>query len=61
MFLAPGADDYRIIALEIDDQSALRKHMNIFVNGNRVRDRIHLSDPVPVDGEIYVIQALSGG
>lgn len=45
----------------LDDQSALRKHMNIFVNGNRVRDRIHLSDPVPGNAEIYVIQALSGG
>jgi hypothetical protein len=45
----------------LDDQSALRKHMNIFVNGNRVLDRTHLSDPVPSDGEIYVIQALSGG
>ena len=45
----------------LDDQAALRKHMNIFVNGNRVRDRIHLSDPVPGDGEVYVIQALSGG
>ena len=45
----------------LDDQSGLRKHMNIFVNGNRVRDRVHLSDPVPGDGEVYVIQALSGG
>ena len=45
----------------LDDQSALRKHMNVFVDGNRVRDRIHLSDPVPDNGEVYVIQALSGG
>ena len=45
----------------LDDQSALRKHMNVFVDGNRVRDRIHLSDLVPANAEIYVIQALSGG
>lgn len=45
----------------LDDQSALRKHMNIFVDGNRVRDRVHLSDPVPANAEVYVIQALSGG
>ena len=45
----------------LDDQSALRKHMNIFVDGNRVKDRVHLSDPVPDGGEVYVIQALSGG
>ena len=45
----------------LDDQSALRKHMNIFVNGDRVRDRVRLSDPVPDNAEVYVIQALSGG
>jgi sulfur-carrier protein len=45
----------------LDDQSELRKHMNVFVDGNRVRDRVHLSDPVPADAEVYVIQALSGG
>jgi sulfur-carrier protein len=45
----------------LDDQSALRRHMNVFVDGNRIRDRIHLSDPVPANAEVYVIQALSGG
>jgi sulfur-carrier protein len=45
----------------LDDQSELRKHMNVFVDGNRVRDRVHLSDPVPAGAEVYVIQALSGG
>jgi len=45
----------------LDDQAALRKHMAIFVNGNQIKDRAKLSDPVPPDGEIYVLQALSGG
>jgi molybdopterin synthase sulfur carrier subunit len=45
----------------LDDQAALRKHMTIFVNGTRIRDRVHLSDGVPADGEVYVLQALSGG
>ena len=45
----------------LDDQAALRKHMAIFVDGNQVRDRIHLSDPVDDRSEVYVIQALSGG
>jgi molybdopterin converting factor small subunit len=45
----------------LDDQAALRKHMAIFVNGNQIRDRAKLSDPVPPNGEIYVLQALSGG
>ena len=45
----------------LDDQGALRKHMVIFVNGTCVRDRTGLTDPVPADGEVYVMQSLSGG
>ena len=45
----------------LDDQAALRKHMAIFVDGQRINDRVGLSDPVPPDGEVYVLQALSGG
>jgi hypothetical protein len=35
--------------------------MMVFVNGEQIHDRTGLSDPVPADGEVYVIQALSGG
>ena len=45
----------------LDDQMALRKHMAIFVNGRQIEDRIGLSDAVPDDAEVYVMQALSGG
>ena len=45
----------------LDELGALRKHMNVFVNGQMIRDRKNLSDPVPPDGEVYVMQALSGG
>lgn len=45
----------------LDDQGALRKHMVVFVDGEQVRDRDGLSDPVKADGQIYVMQALSGG
>jgi hypothetical protein len=45
----------------LDDQGRLRKHMAIFVDGSPIRDRVGLSDPVPEDSEIYVLQALSGG
>ena len=45
----------------LDDQGALRKHMVIFVAGQQIQDRIELSDPVPENGEIYIMQALSGG
>ena len=33
----------------LDDQSALRKHMTIFVDGQMIRDRARLSDPVHRD------------
>ncbi len=45
----------------LDDRGALRTHMTIFVNGTAIQDRKNLSDPVPVDGEVYIMQALSGG
>lgn len=45
----------------LDDQAALRKHMIIFVDGERIVDRTGLSDPVGEDSTIYVFQALSGG
>jgi sulfur-carrier protein len=45
----------------LDDLGALRHHMLVFVNGEQIRDRAGLSDPVPPDGEVYIIQALSGG
>lgn len=45
----------------LDEQGALRHHMVVFVNGRAIRDRSGLSDPVPVDAEVYVMQALSGG
>ena len=45
----------------LDDQAALRKHMNIFIDGEMIRDRVHLSDPVTDASSIYVFQALSGG
>jgi molybdopterin converting factor small subunit len=45
----------------LDDQGELRVHMVVFVNGEQVRDRRGLSDAVPENGEVYVMQALSGG
>ena len=46
----------------LDEQGTLRKHMVIFLNGDALKDRIRLSDPVTrQDSEIFVMQALSGG
>ncbi len=52
----PRARDY-----VLDDQGAVRRHMVVFVDGRQIRDRTQLTDPVPADGEVCVMQALSGG
>jgi hypothetical protein len=58
---AAFADNARARAYVLDDQSALRKHMVVFIDGKRIEDRVRLSDPVRENAEIYVLQALSGG
>ena len=45
----------------LDEQGHLRKHVVIFVDGARVRERETLSDPVATVREIHVLQALTGG
>jgi hypothetical protein len=45
----------------LDDQGRLRQHMAIFINGAQINDRDTLSDPVPPDAVIDLVQALSGG
>jgi molybdopterin converting factor small subunit len=45
----------------LDDQGAVRRHVNIFINGAAAADRVTLSDPLKPGDEIYVLQALSGG
>lgn len=45
----------------LDDQSALRRHMSVFLDGELIRDRARLSDEVGENSTVYVFQALSGG
>lgn len=51
----------RVRGYVLDEQGALRRHMVVFVNGRQITDRVSLTDPVPPDAEIYIMQALSGG
>ncbi len=55
------AHNPRLRTYVLDEQGALRRHMIIFVDGQQIADRTHLSDPVRAASEIYVMQALSGG
>jgi sulfur-carrier protein len=45
----------------LDDQSAVRQHVVVFLDGTAIRDRRTQSDPVTPSSEIFVMQALSGG
>jgi molybdopterin synthase sulfur carrier subunit len=45
----------------LDDQGALRQHVNLFIDNDWASDRRGLSDSVKPSSTIYVMQALSGG
>jgi len=45
----------------LDDQGNLRHHMAAFIDGRQIQDRAELSDPVPADAVVDLVQALSGG
>jgi molybdopterin synthase sulfur carrier subunit len=55
------ADNPQARGYVLDDQSGLRKHMAIFVDGRMIRDRARLTDAVSESSTVYVFQALSGG
>jgi len=55
------AENPKLRSYILDDQQGVRKHVMIFLDGEPINDRIHLSDPVSNTSEIYVMQALSGG
>ena len=58
---AAFATNERARGYVLDDQAALRKHMLIFIDGERIADRVQLSDAVKPNSQIYVMQSLSGG
>ena len=44
-----------------DERDRLRRHVNIFVDGEMIADRRQLSDPVKPSSHVLIMQALSGG
>jgi molybdopterin converting factor small subunit len=55
------ADNPQLKSYVLDDQSRLRRHVNVFINGRLARDRLALSDAIGAGDEVFVFQALSGG
>ncbi len=54
-------DNPRLRGYVVDEQGRLRQHVAVFVGGELIRDRVHLSDSVAAGQDIFVMQALSGG
>lgn len=42
----------------VDEQRRIRRHIRLFLNGEMLFDPDH---PLPADGELHIVQALSGG
>lgn len=55
------AENPRLRSYILDDQGRLRQHVYIYVNNERIADRVELSDPVGARDEVFVFQALTGG
>jgi hypothetical protein len=45
----------------VDETGRLRRHVNIFVGDEPIRDRERLSDAVADTARVFIMQALSGG
>jgi hypothetical protein len=49
-----------LAAYIVDDRGTLRRHVNIFIGEELIRDREQLQDAVGEDEQVYIFQALSG-
>lgn len=45
----------------VDENGQLRKHVNIFIGNDMIKDRLTLKDELTIKDELYVMQAISGG
>ena len=45
----------------VDETGRLRRHVNVFVGEEPIRDRARLSDVLSPHDQVFILQALSGG
>ena len=45
----------------LDELGTVRHHVALFVDNTALRDKSDLTQPLAPNGEVYVMQALSGG
>jgi molybdopterin synthase sulfur carrier subunit len=51
----------RLQGYVLDEQGHLRPNVVVFIDGQRSRDRVALTDVLRADSQVHVLQALSGG
>ncbi len=44
-----------------DERGRLRQHVNLYVESERVKDRVGLTDALLPHARVFIMQALSGG
>jgi sulfur-carrier protein len=45
----------------LDDQGAVRQHVNVFIDARAIADRSRLDVPLAPDAQVALFQALTGG
>ena len=56
------AEEYPALSRRLRDETgAIRRYVNIYVNGNEIRRLQGLSTPVSPGGEVLIIQSVAGG
>ncbi len=56
------AADHPVLDRRVRDETgALRRHVNVYVDGEEVRRLAGLGTPVPADAEVMVVQSVAGG
>jgi hypothetical protein len=55
------AEEPQVRGYVVDERGALRKHVCIFADGERLAHDAALSRRIAADTKLYVMQALSGG
>jgi hypothetical protein len=45
----------------VDETGRLRRHVNVFVGEEPIRDRARLGDVLTPDSKVFILQALTGG
>lgn len=58
---ALAADHPLLVRRLRDETGALRRHVNVYVDGEDVRGRQGLRTPVRADAEVHVLPSVAGG